>query len=55
MYGYRNNSLLVNNNFISIDDFYSDFINNTNISDDVVYFLDEFIQSDIIKILEYKS
>lgn len=38
--------------FISVEDFYSDYIKLANGLEDVVYFIDEFVQYDIIKILE---
>lgn len=53
MYGNVTNRFS-NYNFISIDDFYSDYIKLANGLEDVVYFLDEFVQCDIIKILKIK-
>ena len=45
----------VSTKFISIEDFYSDYINKANGSEDVIYFIDEFIQYDIMKIVEKKD
>lgn len=53
-YVYCNELKLKNTKSVSIDDFYSDYLNKANGLVDIVYFIDEFVQSDIIKILQVK-